>query len=120
MQLEPYVGTWSEDDPHANFKAEVAAYTKIDPLPTLENLSRLTGIPIEALVRYVLVKWAASASEALLAMEPIVWQQMKQAVQTAERLGTDDARMQAYATLRQIIGWLRLAETSSRSDSSPR
>jgi hypothetical protein len=121
MQLEPFGGTWTEDDPHARFKAEVAAYTKIDPLPTLENLSQLTGIPVGCLIRYVLVKWAASASEALLALEPIVLQQMQQAIQAAESQGSDEARLQAYQTLRQILAWLRLpASSSSPPESHPR
>ena len=64
-------------DPHANFKAEVACYTAADPMPTLENLSRQTGVPLDSLIRYVLVKYAASASEALLAMDPIVFRQMR-------------------------------------------
>ena len=64
MDLPPYRDTWPPDDPHANFKAEVANYTTADPLPTLQRLSAGTGIPVECLIRYVLVKWAASGSEA--------------------------------------------------------
>lgn len=107
MHLGAYESTWSEDDPHANFKAEVAAYTKSDPLPTLENLSKYTGIPVSSLVRYVLVKWAASNSEALLAMGPIVLRQMEGHVREAEEAGTDEARLKAYESLRQMISWLR-------------
>ena len=59
-ELKPYRDEWPPDDPHANFKAEVACYTAADPLPTMENLSRLTGIPVGCLIRYVLVKYAAS------------------------------------------------------------
>ena len=55
-------------DRHANFRADVECYTKTDPMPTLRKLSASTDIPVETLVRYVLVKWAASGSEALLAM----------------------------------------------------
>ena len=62
--LAPYRDTWPADDPDANFKAEVACYTSADPLPTLENLSRNTGIPVGCLARYILVKWTASGSEA--------------------------------------------------------
>lgn len=121
MQMEPFCGVWDEHDPHARFKAEVAAYTKADPLPTLENLSRLTGVPVGSLIRYVLVKWAASASEALLALEPIVLQQMKQAIQAAEAQGSDDARLQAYHTLRQILSWLQLPPAEpTRPESSER
>ncbi len=63
MKLPPYRDTWEEDDPHANFKADVALYSQMDPLPTLENLSAATGVPIPSLVRYVLVKYAASAAD---------------------------------------------------------
>ena len=103
MELYPYCDTWDADDPHANFKAEVASYTVVDPLPTLENLSRATGIPVPALLRYVLVKWAASGTEALLAMTPIVFRQMEQQIERAESSGTDVARLEAYAALRQMI-----------------
>jgi hypothetical protein len=107
MELYPYRDTWEADDPHANFKAEVASYTVVDPLPTLENLSRATGIPVPALIRYVLVKWAASGTEALLAMTPIVFRQMERQVERAEENGTDAARLEAYVALRQMIAWLR-------------
>jgi hypothetical protein len=118
MELEPYRDTWKADDPHANFKAEVATYTVADPLPTLENLSAATGIPVPALVRYVLVKWAASGSDALLSMTPIVFQQMREQVEKAEAAGTDEARLQAYETLRQIIAWLTMGagESGKTSD----
>ena len=106
MDLIPYRDTWAPDDRHANFKAEVAAYTTHDPLPTLEVLSQDTGIPVPCLVRYVLVKYAASGSDALLAMTPIVLRQMQDQLAQAEAAGTDAARLRAYAALRQIIGWL--------------
>ena len=106
MELQSYHDSWSADDPHANFKAEVANYTVADPLPMLENLSEATGIPVGCLARYVLVKWAASGSEALLAMEPIVIQQMNEHIRRAEAADTVDARLKAYEALRQMIEWL--------------
>ena len=106
MDLPPYRDTWSADDPHANFKAEVANYTTADPLPTLQRLSAETGIPVECLIRYVLVKWAASGSEAMLAMGPIVFEQMRALVDSAESDGTDAARRRAYDALKQIVTWL--------------
>jgi hypothetical protein len=108
MDLHPYQDNWPEDDPHANFKAEVAQYSQIDPLPTLENLSRATGVPVPALVRYILVKYAVSGAEALLALTPIVLQQMEQHIEKAEASGSDAARLAAYESLRQMIGWLKL------------
>ena len=106
MQLRPYRDTWPADDPHANFKSEVALYTTTDPLPTLERLSAGTGIPVECLIRYVLVKWAASGSDALLAMRPIVFEQMREHVDRAEAAATDEARLRAYAALREMVSWL--------------
>ena len=107
MELRPYRDHWPADDPHANFKSEVASYTTTDPLPTLERLSAATGIPVGCLIRYVLVKWAASGSEALLAMTPIVFQQMREHVERAELAGSDEARLRAYAALRDIARWLQ-------------
>ncbi len=91
---------------HANFIAEVEAYSKTDPMPTLRNLSAATGVPVDTLVRYVLVKWAASGSEALLAMRPIVFQQMQAHVARAEEAGTVEAKVLAYDALRGMISWL--------------
>jgi hypothetical protein len=104
--FETYRDTWAADDPHANFKAEVACYSAADPMPTLENLSRGTGIPVGSLIRYVLVKYAASGSDALLAMDPIVFRQMREHVANAERDGSEVAKLQAYEALRQMIQWL--------------
>ena len=44
--------------------------------------------------------------EALLAMRPIVFQQMLDHVARAEREGTDDAKLRAYEALRKMISWL--------------
>ncbi len=106
MEFKPYRDTWAADDRHANFKAEVACYTAADPLPTLENLSRGTGIPTGCLIRYVLVKYAASGGEALLAMGPIVFGQMRDHVRRAEEAGTDAAKLDAYQKLKEMIAWL--------------
>lgn len=108
MELYPYQEQWQDDDPHANFKADVALYTVADPLPTLENLSLATGIPVACLVRYVLVKYAASGADALLTMTPIVLQQMEQHIEKAEVADTDVARLEAYAALRQMVTWLKI------------
>src|SRR6059036_2161033 len=113
MKLVRYEDTWTADDPHANFKAEVANYTATDPLPALEQLSAATGIPVPCLARYVLVKWAASGSEALLAMGPVVFEQLRQHVARAEATGADAARLEAYHALRQMIAWLGAADSNT-------
>lgn len=105
--LEAYAGTWDADDPDANFKREVAEYTRVDPLETLTALSAGTGIPVGALVRYVLVKWAAEGSEALLALGPRTVERLWGVVTEAEATGTDEARLAAYDVLRQMVSWLR-------------
>ena len=108
MELHPYEDTWEADDPHANFKEEVALYSVADPLPTLENLSKDTGIPVPALIRYILVKYTASGSEAVLAMTPYVLRQMQDHINKAENAGTNEARLAAYEALGQMISWLTM------------
>lgn len=105
--LEPYAGPWAADDPDANFKREVAEYTRVDPIETLAALSGRTGIPVGALARYVLVKWAAEGSEALLALGPRTVERLWRVIAEAEVTGTDEARLAAYDVLRQMVSWLR-------------
>ncbi len=107
MELQPYTDTWEPTDRHANFKAEVAQYTVLDPLPTLEGLSAATGVPVPCLARYVLVKYAVSNAEALLAMGPLVLHQMEQHIERAETAATEAARLEAYDALKKIVSWLR-------------
>jgi hypothetical protein len=108
MELEQYTGPWEPDDRDANFKAQVAEYTRNDPLPTLQTLSANTGIPVGALVRFVLVRWAAEGSEALLALGPRMVERLWAVVAEAEQRDTDEARLQAYDQLRQMLSWLRV------------
>ena len=83
-------------------------YTRNDPLPTFETLSRNTGIPIGALIRYALVQWTAEGSEALLATGPTFVGRLWDVVTAAEDEDTDEARLRAYDQLRQMISWLRV------------
>ena len=106
MQLYPYTDSWDEHDPHANFKADVSLYTVADPLPTIEGLSQHTGVPVPCLIRYILVKYATSNADALLAMGPLVIHQMEQLIATAESEDSNQARLRAYDALRQIVSWL--------------
>jgi hypothetical protein len=106
--LEPYEATWPRDDPDAGFRQMVKEYSHLDPLPTLEVLSRSKGIPVGALARCVLARYGTSGSDALLEMGPRVVQQMDEVVQTAEVAGTDEARLKAYRALKAIISWLKV------------
>jgi hypothetical protein len=39
IRLVRWPGPWDDDDPHANLKADVALYSRLDPLKTLKGLS---------------------------------------------------------------------------------
>ena len=104
--LEPYDGPWAEDDRNANFKEQVAIYSKSDPMTTLDRMSRSQDVPVGALARYVLAKWAASGSDGLLEIGPRVVRQMQDVLDKAEAENTPEARLEAYESLRKIISWL--------------
>ena len=108
ITLEPYRGHWPPDDPDAGFRQLVAEYSAIDPLPTLEELGRRKNIPLGALVAFVLARYAASGSEALLHTGPVVIRQMAETVEKAEAAGTDAARLEAYRALAAVVSWLRV------------
>jgi dihydrofolate synthase/folylpolyglutamate synthase len=91
---------------HDNFRSEVECYSSADPMPTLQNLSALTGVPVDRIIRYVLVKYAASSSDALMSLDPIVFRQMREQIDRAEAEDSDTARLRAYEALRQMIQWL--------------
>lgn len=108
ITLEPYRGSWPPDDPDAGFRRLVAEYSAIDPLPTLEELARRKGIPIGALAAFVLARYCASGSEALLYAGPVVVRQMDEIVRTAEAAGSDAARLEAYRAIAAIVSWLKI------------
>lgn len=109
MELTRWEGSWGEDDPFAAFKAEVAAYTRLDPLETLRGLSEVCGIPIGALARYVLARWATGGSEAVLELGVSGVDHLARTIEAAEDAGTDQARLLAYEEVRGQISWLRAA-----------
>jgi hypothetical protein len=57
-------------------------------MPTIEGLSQETGIPVPCLIRYILVKYAASNADILLATGPLVLHQMEQQIAAAEADGS--------------------------------
>jgi hypothetical protein len=77
-------------------------------MPTLEELGRRKGIPVGALVAFVLARYCASGSEALLYAGPVVVRQMDEIVRRAEAAGTDAARLDAFRALSAIVSWLRV------------
>ena len=107
IELIRWAGPWPDDDPDANFKSDVALYTMLDPLTTIEALSTSTGIPVGALVRYVLARWASAGSESLLSAGPSVIERMWGTLSEAEQTDTTEARLAAYEVVRQMVAWLR-------------
>ena len=100
-----------EDDPSvkdANFKRDVVLYTQEDPMSTVSRLSRNLNIPEGAIIRYVLCKWAASGSDALLETGPDMVNKMSDIFEQAEQDDTPEARSEAYQSLRKIVSWLRV------------
>jgi hypothetical protein len=108
VRLEPYTGPWDDDDPDANFKADIALYAPIDPMVTIRMLSGNVDVPVGALVRYVLAKYATGGSGGLLELGPAMVHRLWEPIDRAEQAGSDKARLEAYNQLRQMIGWLRL------------
>jgi hypothetical protein len=108
VRLERYDGPWPDDDRDANFKAAVAEWTVQDPLPTFDMLSRNTGVPVGALIRYALVRWAAEGSEALLFLGPRTVERLWAVVCAAQEAGTDEAKLAAFDQLAQMLSWLRV------------
>lgn len=108
IRLERWTGPWPDDDPDANFKAEVALYALTDPLETLEMLSANLSIPLGALVRYVLARWASGGADAVLELGPSTVTRMWQACEDAERTGTDEARLAAFRQVHQMLSWSRV------------
>ena len=111
VTLERWNGPWPDDDPDANFKADVALHARLDPMTTIANLARALDIPAGAIVRYVLGKWATAGSGGLLEIGPTMVHCLWEPIEAAEEAGTDEARLAAYQQLRQMIGWLRLPLT---------
>jgi hypothetical protein len=108
VTLEPWSGPWADDDPDANFKADVALYALVDPLTTLRTLSANLSIPLGAVCHYVLAKWATAGSGGLLELGPTMTRRLADVCERAETEGTDEARLAAYSQLREMILWLKL------------
>lgn len=108
VRLDAWAGPWSDDDPDANFKADVALYSLTDPLETIRRLSENLDVPVGAICRYVLAKWASGGSGGLLELGPTMVRRLDAVCQEAEAVGTDTARLAAYEQLCAMVGWLRL------------
>ncbi|HSK23362.1 MAG TPA: DUF6027 family protein [Egicoccus sp.] len=109
IDLEPWNGP-AGDDGFAGLRADVAAYGHLDPLRTLRGLSEASGLPVGALARYVLARWASGGNEAVLELGVSGVDHLVRLIDTAETAGTDAARLAAYDSIREIIAWLRATD----------
>lgn len=55
---------------HREFARQAELSLTVDPLPTFENLSNATGVPVDTLIHHALVRWTSAGAEALLSVEP--------------------------------------------------
>lgn len=108
VRLRRWKENWAADDPHANFKQEVAEYGRLDPLVTLRGMSRNLDIPVGVIARYVLAKWATGGSGGLLEVGPVMVPRLWAPIAAAEEADSDEQRLAAYHQLRQMISWLKV------------
>lgn len=111
VKITAWTGPWAEDDPDANFKADVDLYAHVDPMATIAKLAAALGIPQGAVVWYVLAKWASAGSGGLLELGPTMVNRLWEPVERAEAAGSDQARLDAYEQLHQMLSWLRVPLT---------
>ena len=111
IRLERWAGPWPDDDPDANFKADIAAFSLLDPLETLRGLGQNLDIPIGALARAILARWATEGSSALLELGPSMVERLWAVTEEAERAATDEERLEVYRRLRGMVSWLRVPLT---------
>ena len=64
---------------HRDFAERAEASLAVDPMPTFRALAGATGVPVETLVHYALVRWASAGAEALMAIEPQVLRDLVEA-----------------------------------------
>ncbi|MDT9701090.1 DUF6027 family protein [Streptomyces sp. P17] len=108
VRLRRWKGEWADDDPHANFKSDVVGYGLLEPLDSLHGMSRSLDIPVGALVRYVLARWASGGSGGLLEIGPVMVPRLWEPIAAAERADSDEERLRAYHQLREMIAWLKV------------
>jgi ADP-ribose pyrophosphatase YjhB (NUDIX family) len=107
VRLEPWTGPVDPDDPDANLKHDVAAYSLADPLATLERLGTAVDLPVGALARYVLARWTTGGSEALLELGPSTVERMATVVAEGRAGGGAADRAAAFDVLAQMVDWVR-------------
>ena len=87
---------------HRAFAADAERSLEVDPMPTLENLSRETGVPVDTLVHHALVRWTSAGAEALMAVEP---QALRDLIAARKR--------EDWASVAGIVDWLEAGSEGS-------
>ena len=82
-------------DPDQPFRDDVALSRLVDPMPTLENLARNTGLSPADVVHHALVRYASAGAAALLAIDPDALRQLIEA-----------RRAEDWPKVAGIIDWL--------------
>jgi hypothetical protein len=80
---------------HREFARRAEDARLVDPMPTFEALSQATGVPVDTLVHYALVRWVSAGSEALLSIRPRALDDLVAA-----------RRREDWAAVAGIIDWL--------------
>lgn len=106
VHLTRWQGPWPDDDKDANLKADIALYSRTDPMRTIRGLSTAVDVPEGAIVRYVLARWASEGAGGLLELGPTMTRRLQAVCTEAEATGDDRARVAAFHQLRQMISWL--------------
>jgi hypothetical protein len=80
---------------HREFARRAEDALVVDPMPTFSALSGVTGVPVDTLVHFALVRWVSAGSEALLAVEPQVLHDL-----------VDARRREDWDAVAGIVDWL--------------
>ena len=75
---------------------------------TLRGMSAALDIPVGAIARYVLARWATGGSGGLLELGPEIVPRLWEPIAVAEAADSDELRLAAYHQLRQMISWLKV------------
>ena len=82
-------------NPYGNYVQAVHEAAEIDPMPTIRALSKNAGLTPDEVIHYILVQWATSGSEALMATSPLALRQLKEAADAGDT-----------EKVRGILSWL--------------
>jgi hypothetical protein len=71
-------------------------------------MSASLDIPVGALARYVLARWATAGSGGLLELGPVMVHRLWEPVERPEAADADEARLAGYTELKALLSWLKV------------